>query len=178
MQDVEHKAWCLWFCSSVESGCMLITNYTYNSDVLREVLTMQLDFYLPLLLAVDAFMAQCTDLSPQDQKGLSITQIVLNKVNQASGNSWCGLIKRDKWTKKHACLQSGEERMKEIFLHVSARQHVRSHAAGPNEPASHHQHYIGDETIEIHTNFDKCHQQWRQKHRVLCACTCKLGLHL
>ncbi len=102
MQDVEHKVWCLSFCSSVESGCMLIS----SDSVLREILTTQLEFYLPLLLAVDALMAQCTDLSPQDQEDLSIRQIVLNKVNQASGNSWCELIKHDKWTKKYACLQS------------------------------------------------------------------------
>ncbi len=36
------------------------------------------------------------------------------------------------------CSNPEEERRRNI-LHVSARQHVRSHAAGPNDPASYHQ---------------------------------------
>ncbi len=70
MQGIEHKVWCLWFCSSVESGCVSIS----SDSVLREILTTQLEFYLPLLLAVDALMAQSTDLSPQDQEDLSVRQ--------------------------------------------------------------------------------------------------------
>jgi len=35
--------------------------------------------------------------------------------------------------------QMDGRRRRRNILHVSARQHVRSHAAGPNDPASHHQ---------------------------------------
>ena len=37
------------------------------------------------------------------------------------------------------CIESQEERRRRNILHVSARQHVRSHAAWPNDPASYHQ---------------------------------------